>query len=101
MKVVIVVAEQVSLFELASAVELFALPRPEFDNWYTTEVVAFGSTAFPGLCETGFVCKQVSELPECDLLVIPSFPVSVTQIDAALRQAVLQHYNGGGRVISF
>ena len=37
MKVVIVVAEQVSLFELASAVELFALPRPEFDNWYTTE----------------------------------------------------------------
>ncbi|MFS1704242.1 helix-turn-helix domain-containing protein [Alteromonas sp. AMM-1] len=101
MKVVIVVAEQVSLFELASAVELFALPRPEFKHWYSTDIVAFGKTALSGLCDSTFSCRQVTQLPECDLLVIPSFPVSITTIDSTLKHAVLQHYQKGGRIISF
>lgn len=101
MKVVIVVAEQVSLFELASAVELFALPRPEIKDWYQTNMVAFGKSSFPGLCETHFSCKQVTELPDCDLLVIPSFPVSVTSINPEMKTAILQHYQQGGRIISF
>lgn len=101
MKVVIVVAEQVSMFELACALELFALPRPELENWYETDVVAFGKSVFPGLCETVVSFRQVTDLPVCDILVIPAFPVTVTTVDCALKQAVLQHVKNGGRVLSF
>ncbi|MFT5839200.1 MAG: AraC family transcriptional activator FtrA, partial [Flavobacteriales bacterium] len=42
-RVAILVDQDISLFELGCAVELFALPRPEIPNWYQTEVVSFSS----------------------------------------------------------
>ena len=41
MRVAILSYPNVALFELACAVELFGLPRPEFENWYQCDVVSF------------------------------------------------------------
>lgn len=38
-QVAILTFPEIALFELACAVELFALPRPEFEDWYDTKVV--------------------------------------------------------------
>ncbi|XOV78698.1 MAG: helix-turn-helix domain-containing protein [Aestuariibacter sp.] len=101
MRATILVTEQLSLFELASAIELFALPREEFEHWYTTKVVALKRASFNGLCETQFHCEKVVHIPASDLLVIPSFPVGKIDIDAHLQNEVLKHYERGGRIISF
>lgn len=101
MKVTILILEKLSLFELACAVELFALPREELQDWYETQIVSFNTKVFDGLCGSQFICEQVETLPKCDLLVIPSFPVTVHSVDEAIRKEVLTHYNSGGRIISF
>ena len=33
-KVAILAFDQIAMFELACAVEIFALPRPEYKDWY-------------------------------------------------------------------
>lgn len=101
MKVTILILEKLSLFELACAVELFALPREELPDWYETQIVSFNKKVFDGLCGSQFICEQVESLPKCDLLVIPSFPVTVHSVDETIRKEILTHYNSGGRIISF
>lgn len=101
MKVTILLCEQLSLFELACAVELFALPRPEMTNWYSTQVVSLDKPLFDGLSQTQFACSLVTELTPCDLLVIPSYPVNITTPSTLLAGEVLKHYQRGGRIISF
>lgn len=101
MKVVILLTEQLSLFELACASELFMLPRDEFDTWYTTQIVSLNCSQYEGLGGTMFCCEKVDCLPRADLLVIPSFPSSQTQISGQLREQILAHHAGGGRTISF
>ncbi|GAB3039409.1 GlxA family transcriptional regulator [Bowmanella dokdonensis] len=101
MKVTILLTGPLSLFELACATELFALPRPEFGQWYSTGLVSLSTNQFNGLCHTTLVCEQVEELPPTDLLVIPSYPVSQTEVESKLSEQILRHYQQGGRVISF
>lgn len=101
MNVTILLCEQLSLFELGCATELFALPRPEFKSWYNAQTVTLGHNQFTGLGNTLFQCPQVESLPESDLLVIPSFPVATMAIDKHLANQVLVHYHRGGRIISF
>ncbi|NVK55111.1 MAG: helix-turn-helix domain-containing protein [Alteromonadaceae bacterium] len=101
MKVTILVLEKLSLFELACAVELFALPREELSDWYETSIVSLNSRIFDGLCGSQFICEQRDKLPACDLIVIPSFPVSSQHVDENVKREVLAHVNAGGRVISF
>ncbi|MEM0911384.1 MAG: DJ-1/PfpI family protein, partial [Pseudomonadota bacterium] len=101
MRVIILILEQLSLFELACAVELFALPREEIEGWYTTRIVSLSDTVFDGLCNTQFTCEQVHALQACDLLVIPSFPVATKTVNEKVRKEVLNHYDAGGRIISF
>jgi AraC family transcriptional activator FtrA len=40
-KVAILAFDQIATFELACAIEIFALPRPEYANWYQAEVICF------------------------------------------------------------
>jgi AraC family transcriptional activator FtrA len=99
-RVAILVDQDISLFELGCAVELFALPRPEIPNWYQTEVVSFSSQP---LNATGGVLVQpkvVHNLFDYDMLIIPSWPIdrSVPQIMATALQRLFQ---SGGSIISF
>ncbi|WP_317932202.1 helix-turn-helix domain-containing protein [Halioxenophilus sp. WMMB6] len=99
-KVAILAAEPGALFELGCAVELFALPRPELDPWYQTQVVSFHSEP---LTYTGGVA--VSAIPITSLagyhtLVIPSWSVQAPnnpQLIAQLRRFA----EAGGRLLSF
>ncbi|MCV2884490.1 helix-turn-helix domain-containing protein [Aestuariibacter sp. AA17] len=101
MRATILLPEQLSLFEIACAIELFALPRPEFSSWYTTRVVSYENAPINGLCNTQFVCEHINRLPECELLVIPCYPVENTAVNEVMAEDILQHVQKGGRVISF
>ncbi len=53
----------VALFEMACAVELFGLPRPEFECWYQCDVVTFEEGAFQ---------TTAGLLPPCVSIVVAS-----------------------------
>lgn len=92
---------QVSLFELACAVEIFAISRPEFKHWYTTNIVTFAEGPLSLTSNMTLTCKTVTDLRDTDLLVIPSWPVEKVEIDGLLSQAILELYARGGHIISF
>ncbi len=88
-------------FEFGIAVELFGLPRPEFERWYRFAVVA----AEPGpLRATGGVTVaaqgDLSLLAQADLIVVPGWRGITAPVPAPLRDAIRQAHDGGARVMS-
>lgn len=100
MRVCILLFKQLSMFELGSAMELFALPRDEFDDWYTTRVVSLDCQSRAGNAGIALSCEHVQHLPKCDLLVVPSYSPD-EQPSTHNKNEILQHYANGGRIISF
>jgi AraC family transcriptional activator FtrA len=99
-KVAILVDEQISLFELGCAVELFALPRPEIRNWYQTEVVSFSSQP---LSATGGLLVQpkvVNNLRAYDMIIIPSWDIN-RQVPPMMSMQLKRFYQSAGTIISF
>jgi AraC family transcriptional regulator, transcriptional activator FtrA len=99
-KVAILVDNNLALFELGCAVELFALPRPEIANWYQTEVVTFASSNLQATGGLTLAAKQVTDLANYQTLVIPSWPVKTKAIESMLG-AIIGFYQNGGRILSF
>ncbi|PKF81355.1 AraC family transcriptional regulator [Vibrio sp. vnigr-6D03] len=101
MRVAILSYPNVALFELACAVELFGLPRPEFENWYQCDVVSFEFDPFESTAGLLLQAKQVSSLTDYDMLVVPSWPAQGVEIPSALKEAVSAFHHVGKRMISF
>ncbi|WP_114765105.1 helix-turn-helix domain-containing protein [Vibrio rhodolitus] len=100
-RVAILSHPDVSLFELGCAVELFALPRPEFTNWYQTDIVNFDDQP---ITTTGSIIMQtkfIDDLQPYDMLVVPSWPTQPKPIDEHFRQQVTQFAEQGKRILSF
>lgn len=100
-RVAILSYSNVALFELGCAVELFALPRPEFETWYTSEVVTFEQGAFATTAGLRLQAKQIDDLCDYDMLVVPSWPAADGVISSALENAVSAFHQAGKRVVSF
>lgn len=100
-QVAILAYDGVSLFELACAVELFALPRPEFDHWYTTRVVSFDQTELTTTAGLGLRAEYVASLSEVDVLLIPSWPVHQSDIPPRLSEEIRQLHDRGKQILSF
>lgn len=86
-------------FEFGIAVEVFGLPRPEFENWYRFAVIAcepgplraMGGISIdapydPGLLETA------------DLIIIPGWRRPDAPVPEALRDALLRAHAAGARI---
>lgn len=99
-RVAILTCPDTALFELGCAVELFALPRPEFPDWYQTDVISFDSQAIRATGNILLQVKQVTSLAAYDMLVIPGWPVTLQPDDYLLNDIRSLHARGG-TVISF
>lgn len=101
MNVAILAHSNVALFELACAAELFALPRPEFDNWYSTDVVSLEQNPFSCTGGVTLQCKVVSTLDDYDMLIVPSWPTQEFDSPSPFIQQLTKFYHSGKRMISF
>ncbi|WP_371991944.1 helix-turn-helix domain-containing protein [Vibrio amylolyticus] len=101
MKVAILSHAHVSLFEIACAVELFALPRPEFESWYQADVINLGCDTINSTAGVGLITRQVSSLEEYDLLVVPSWPTTAQPIPNLIQQEVTKFHHQNKRLLSF
>jgi len=99
-RVAILVDDEIALFELGCAVELFALPRPEIHNWYEAEVVSFANQRLNSAGGLLIQTKTICSLSDYDMLIIPSWPVN-SLVSALISTAVKAFFKTGGRIISF
>lgn len=88
-------------FEFGIAVELFALPRPEFDHWYRFATVP----AEPGpIRATGGITvhadADLSLLQEASLIIVPGWRGADTPVPDALATALRTAHANGARVAS-
>lgn len=93
--------EGAAFFELGCALELFALARQEFEQWYQCEVVALAQGPFEMLGGISMSVKQVTSLDAYDILLVPSWPVHQHQMPAAASAALNRFYDDGKRIVSF
>jgi len=101
MRVAILSYNNLAVFELGCAIELFALPRPEFKKWYQAEVVTFDDQPLQATGGIQIQSKQISSFAAYDMLVIPSWPTDNSTVPESLSQAILRFSERGGRIISF
>lgn len=100
-KVAVLTRDHGALFELGCAVELFGLPRPEFDPWYQCEVVTFSPGPLNMLGGLQMTARQVDSLDDYDMLIVPGWPARGADLDPVHREALLRFYAAGKRLLSF
>ncbi|WP_421869627.1 helix-turn-helix domain-containing protein [Motiliproteus sp.] len=100
-RVAILAHEQVTLFELACAVEIFGLERPEYDDWYRCDVVSLSAGPFRTSADILLSTGQVESLRDYDTLVIPSWPVATEPVAERVASEVSQFDAEGKRILTF
>jgi AraC family transcriptional activator FtrA len=100
-KVAILTFDQIATFELACAIEIFALPRPEYKNWYKTEVVCFEKGALKATGGIEISAKTIQTLDDYQTLVIPSWNTLSNHVRLDLAEKVNAFSERGGRILSF
>ncbi len=100
-RVAILAFDKVALFELSCAVELFGLPRPEFEDWYSSDVIALTGGAITSTAGLQLMPKQVTSLRDYSMLVVPSWPSAARDIPSAIADEVSKFHRQGKRILSF
>jgi AraC family transcriptional activator FtrA len=88
-------------FEFGIAVELFALPRPEFDNWYRFQTVK--ADKGPIRAVGGIVIEaeeDLSVLEQASLIIVPGWRGAQTPVPDALCEALRKAHKNGARIAS-
>lgn len=100
-KVAILLGPSVASFELGCASELFALSRPEYPNWYQTDIISFHSGPLTATGGLQLLVPQVQQLTQYDTILIPNWSVTEPAPSDELRQQLLAAYHRGARLVSF
>ncbi|MCF2949961.1 helix-turn-helix domain-containing protein [Paraglaciecola aquimarina] len=99
-KVAILAYNKVATFELACAIEVFALPRPEYDTWYKTEIVSFEPLPIQATGGIKITCKLVQTLSDYDTLIVPSWSAIDKNIRLHMAEQISAFAEQGKRIIS-
>lgn len=101
-RVVTVAFDGLPTFEFGIAVELFALPRPEFPWWYQFKVCSIEKgdvRATGGITLSG--CGGISLLAQADTIVVPGWRGVGNPVPEKLLTALRRAHARGARLISF
>jgi len=100
-RVVVVAYEGLCTFEFGIAVEMFGLPRPEFDRWYAFAVCGLENRP---LRATGGVHitpeKGLTALKQADTIIIPGWRNPEELPPRALIRALINAHDRGVRLVS-
>lgn len=99
-KVAILAHSHVTLFEMSCAIELFALPRPEFENWYQTDVVSLEASDIHTTGNLIFSTQHCDSLVDYDTLIIPGWPTWDYPVPSAIEQQVTLFVEQGKRILT-
>ncbi len=100
-QVAILAYDKLSMFELGCALELFALPRPEFESWYQAKVISLSDSKISAFGGIQLKVETVSSLKSFDTLIVPGWSSEQNDISEKYKKIISQFYQSGGRIISF
>lgn len=100
-RVAVLTYNHAALFELACAVELFGLPRPEYSEWYECQVVSFDRNLLEVTAGVVLQAAWVDSLEAFTTLVVPSWPTKDSRVDDKLASEVRAFAHAGKRILSF
>lgn len=100
-RVAILIHDNTALFELGCAVELFALPRPDFKEWYQCDVVSFSTGSLSATGGVNLTVRQTDSLADYSTIVVPAWETSGQPVPTDLRRELLRAFDKGARIISF
>ncbi len=84
------------MFEYAIALEVFALPRPEFEQWYDYKVIAVEQGDISGLGGVSINANNdLALLAQASLIIVPGWSGEVTD---KLKAALLTAQDNGARI---
>lgn len=89
------------MFEFGIALEVFALPRTDIDNWYVPKVVSAKRekiNTLGGLTITA--PHDLSLLEKASLIIIPGWKAEKTDVDKSLKNALIKAHKAGARIAS-
>ncbi len=88
-------------FEYALAVEIFAMPRPEFGDWYGFHTVAVDAGPIRGLGNIRIEADtDLSPLSRADLIIVPGWRGAKERVPQAVCDALVAAHKGGARIAS-
>jgi AraC family transcriptional activator FtrA len=100
-RVVVLAYDQLCTFEFGIVVEMFGLPRPEFDRWYTFTVC--GLTGRPVRATGGVQIvpqRGLRALEQADTIIIPGWPKPLAPPSRRLVRALVAAHARGARLVS-
>ncbi|WP_158966868.1 GlxA family transcriptional regulator [Paraglaciecola sp. L3A3] len=99
--VAILAYNNIAIFELSCAIEIFALPRPEYTDWYQTEVISFDSQPIKATGGVSLYAKCTDDLQQYDMLIIPSWDINNNHVRLDMAEKISHFAESGKRIISF
>ncbi|MGK0272217.1 MAG: AraC family transcriptional activator FtrA [Cocleimonas sp.] len=94
--VCILTYNQLCIFEYGIALEVFDLPRPEFEQWYDYKIIATNKGDINGLGGVSInATNDLSLLAKASLIVVPGWHGEVSD---ELREALLNAHDNGARI---
>ncbi|KLN66780.1 helix-turn-helix domain-containing protein [Vibrio sp. VPAP30] len=100
-RVAILAHSHAALFEMSCAIELFALPRPEFESWYETDVVTLECADINTTGNITLSAQMVDNLEAYDTLIIPGWPTWDYVVPEKIEAEVIRFSKQGKRVLTF
>lgn len=101
LNVAVIVYEGVSLFEVSCALELFALDRPEYSDWYQCHVVSIDGRNVNTNVGVSISSDPLESLSLFDLIVIPAWFTDGRSVPHRLRTELLKCHRQDKRIVSF
>jgi AraC family transcriptional activator FtrA len=99
--VAILAYDQLCMFEFGIALEVFGLPRPEFDGlcWYTHEIVGIEPGPWRSIGGISIDARHdLSRLALADLIIVPGWRGTREPVPEPLVQALRSAHSGGARI---
>jgi len=100
-KVCILVYDGLCTFEYSIAVEIFALPRPEYTPWYDCHIIAADDKPIRGLGNIIIDAeKDLEQLADADLIIVPGWRGVDRFVPPDLQQTLVAANKRGVRIAS-
>ena len=88
-------------FEYSLAVEIFALARPELQNWYTCETVAVDNGPIRGMGNVVIDgASDIAALEKADVIIVPGWRGEKDPVPSELQKALHNAHERGARIAS-
>lgn len=99
-RVAILAHSHVTLFEMSCVIELFALPRPEIEDWYVTDVINMENKPITTTGNIVLTTEYTDSLEKYDTLIIPGWPTWDYPIPDIIEREVSNFVSAGKRLLT-